>query len=330
MNAQRLVSHQRGRVALESFKVSRPRGGQLLVRALFTLVSPGTERAFLLGLPNAERPFPQRFGYNMVGKVLVVGGGVGGFARGEQVVCEGNHASHWLAASARTLKLPQGLAPEHAVFFNMLSIALQGVRKARVELGDRVLVIGAGLVGQLAAQCARLQGGFPVIVADVSARRLAVAKRCGADFVLRADAADFSLRLRDATHGLGPSVVIEATGAPEPVNTAFALAGRFGRVVLLASTRGETERVNFYRDVHLKGLTVLGAHAFVRPERDSTAAFWSWKDDGELVLRLLEAGRFVLAPLVTHRIKARAAANFYNERLLRWSDEVIGVLMDWR
>ena len=59
-------------------------------------------------------------------------------------------------------------------------------------------------------------------------------------------------------------MVIEATGSPEPVNDAFALACSHGRVVLLASTRGVTE-TNFYRDVHRKGLTVLGAHANAVP-----------------------------------------------------------------
>ena len=76
----------------------------------------------------------------------------------------------------------------------------------------------------------------------------------------------------------GPAVVIVATGYPDAIVSAFALAKQGGRVVLLGSTRGETDHVNFYRDVHKKGLVIIGAHDSTRPSLDSAAGWWTLSD----------------------------------------------------
>ncbi len=330
MKSIRLIGIEKGRVALEEFDTPLPCPGEVVVKTEWTLVSAGTERAFLLGLENALRPFPMRIGYNQAGTIMAVGDGVTAFAIGDRVATNGNHASHTTANTENVFRLPDNLTLDHAVFFNMIGIALQGIRKASVETGDGVLVLGLGMVGQLALQCAGLQGGFPLLAADVSDKRLALAKLCGADFTFNLNESVFEKKLAAATSGKGPSVVIEATGSPAPVNTAFQLAARGGRVVLLASTRGETERVNFYRDVHLKGLTILGAHNNVRPEENSTAGYWTWRDDAELVLRLLAAKRFSIEPLVSHRVGFTDAPDLYNKHLLQWNEDVMGVLIDWK
>src|SRR5207249_3058256 len=127
------------------------------------LLSPGTERAWLLNLPNTPGRFPSRPGYNHVGRVTAVGSGVTSLKVGDVVATSGGHASAINVAEERAPKLPEGLRPDLAVFFSMGAIALQGVRKARVELGEGVAVLGQGLVGQLALQFARLDGGFPAI-----------------------------------------------------------------------------------------------------------------------------------------------------------------------
>lgn len=97
--------------------------------------------------------------------------------------------------------------------------------------------------------------------------------------------------------------------------------------MLLASTRGETQ-VNFYRDVHRKGLTVLGAHNSARPGLESQPGVWTWLDDTRAVLRLLELGRLEVASLVTHRVPARQAATAY-ELLKDWHPSLLGVVLEW-
>src|SRR5439155_297343 len=121
--------------------------------------------------------------------------------------------------------------------------------------------------GNLGLQLSRLQGGFPMLGLDLDEGRRETAMACGADDCFDPAEAGTAAALDRLTEGRGPAVVIEATGNPAAVNESFALAGDGARVVLLASTRGLTE-ANFYRDVHRKGLTVLGAHASARPPHD--------------------------------------------------------------
>ncbi len=220
------------------------------------------------------------------------------------------------------------LPSEEAVFFNLCIISLQGVRKARIELGEPVLVLGGGLIGLFAMQLAKLSGALPVMGADLADSRLKLATDVGADYALNPGVSDFDQQLAEITKGKGPAVVIEATGHPEVINTAFKLAGWCGRVVLLASTRGETEGVNFYRDVHKKGLNVIGAHNSVRPRQDSSPNFWTTRDDWELSLRLIAQHRIVVAPLITHRLPGTKVAEAY-QLLMEWDENLLGVVLSW-
>ena len=308
-----------GQVEIEERQLAAPGVGEVLLQAERTLISPGTERAFLLNLPNTSGNYPQRPGYNFAGRVLELGPQVEGLAAGQRVVAPAPHAAHALVRADQVCPVPEAVALEEAVFFNMGTIALQGVRRARVELGEGVAVIGQGLVGLLALQLARLQGGAPLIAVDPVESRLAQSRQYGADLALTPQQA------RDLTPL--PAVVIEATGAPEPINAAFQLAQAGGRVVLLASTRGETQ-VNFYRDVHRKGLTVLGAHNNARPGRESHQGVWTWMDDCSCVLALLQLKRFAVAPLITHRVPAREAPRAY-ELLKQWDPGLLGVVLEW-
>jgi 2-desacetyl-2-hydroxyethyl bacteriochlorophyllide A dehydrogenase len=309
-----------GQVEIEERELPEPEAGELLLEAERTLISPGTERAFLLNLPNTSGKYPQRPGYNFAGRVLEVGPGVGGFTLGQRVVAAGPHAAHALVRDAQVCALPEGVPWEAAVFFNMGTIALQGVRRARIELGEGVAVIGQGLVGLLALKFARLQGAAPLIAVDPVESRLAQSRTCGADLALTPQQAQELEEL--------PPVVIEATGAPDPINAAFQLARPGGRVVLLASTRGETQ-VNFYRDVHRKGLSVLGAHNSARPGQESRQGLWTWQDDCRAVLRLMELGRLGVGELITHRVRAREAIRAYG-LLAAWDPGLLGVVLEWK
>ncbi len=312
---------------LAAAAVPQPGPTELLLRTRVSLISPGTERAFFLGLPNTTQHYPQRAGYSNIAEVVALGSAVEGWEVGDKVATNGYHAAYIVADVAACRCVPRHLADDQAVFFNLASIALQGIRKARIELGEPVAVLGAGLIGLLALQLARLQGALPAISIDQDAERLQFALRTGADAALPADAS-LAATLADLCGGEGPAVVIEATGHPDGVPTAFACARMLGRVVLLGSTRGETEAVNFYRDVHKKGLTVYGAHNIVRPRHESSPGFWSETDDQRVALNLLALGRLSVAPYITHRFAWSDAGEAY--ALLRsWARTPLGMILDW-
>lgn len=326
MEGTRVCWPETGKAVLERFTPPEPGPGEVLIETECSLISPGTERAFFLALPNTPGRYPSYPGYCNIGRVVAVGAGVEEPRPGDRVASAGGHASHVRGRAAQCWKVPDGLQPEAAVYFSLASIALQGVRKTRPELGEPALVVGLGLIGNLALQCARLQGAVPVLGVDPDAGRREIAKRCGADATSE-PAADLSGWLAEQAGAGGPAVVIEATGMPEAVNDAFTYAGYHARVVLLASTRGETQ-TNFYRDVHRKGLTVLGAHAHVRPATESSPGYWTIADDTRAVLRLLAAGRLNVEPLTSEILPASEAPRAY-EWLGSWRKDLLGVVLRW-
>lgn len=329
MRGKRVVWPERAKVDIEEFEIPSLNDDEVLVESECTLISPGTERAFLLGLPNTRGGFPSRPGYSNIGKVIAVGKAVTNCPIGERVASTGGHTSHFVTEPNRLIQMGSADVPaEEAVFFNLGAIALQGVRKARIELGETTLVLGQGLVGLLALQLARVSGAVPAIAADLTDSRLNVSKCIGADCTLNPEDADFAEQLAAVTNGDGPAVVIEATGHPDAISTALDVAGWGARVIILASTRGETPNVNFYRDVHKKGLMLYGAHNSIRPRHETSPHFWTLEDDSRLLLSLIAQKRFSVAPLITHRVRGEEAPKAY-QLLMAWNPELLGVVLQW-
>ena len=329
MKAQRVVWPSRAKIDIETWMLPPLGDDEVRVATECTLISPGTERAFLLGLPNAQGRYPSRPGYSNIGTVVEVGKAVTDCKVGERVASTQGHTSHFIASPNRLLKVPSADVPaEEAVFFNLGAIALQGVRKAKIELGEAALVLGQGLIGLLSIQLSKLSGAMPLIAADLTDSRLEISKSMGADCTLNPEDANFSEQLSDATKGDGPAVVIEATGHPDAVSTALDAAGWGARVILLASTRGETPNVNFYRDVHKKGLIIYGAHNAIRPRQESSPNFWTLEDDSLLLLSLIAQRRFNVAPLISHRVLGEDAPKAY-QLLMEWNPGLLGVILQW-
>ncbi len=329
MDAYRGIVPQAGMIEIEGFTLPEPAVDEIVIRTHKTLISPGTERAFFLGLPNTTRKFPMTMGYNLVGEVIQAGRAVTAFQIGDLVTCQGQHASHVVVPAERCHLVPADLAEDEAVFCQLVTIVLQGVRKTGVEIGEAAAIIGAGPIGLLALQVMRNTGAMPMVVIDKEPRRLDLPLHLGADFALLADD-DLIPSLNAALGAEGAPVVIEVTGSPEAVPLAFQVAALRGRVVLLGSTRGETEPVNFYRDVHKKGLTIVGAHVdTTRMVTSNSPQWWPMREEQRLALKLLRLGRVQGAPLVSHRFAGEQLTDAY-ELLASWDPGVMAMLIDWR
>ncbi len=318
-----LMSPARGKVELQEHDVPDPGQGEVQVRVHASLVSPGTERAFILNLPNTPGTYPMEPGYCAAGIVEKTGPGVSGLSPGDRVAAfllghrqAGNVAARWV------VRVPEGVSLEKAAFLPIGQIAVQGVRKTRIELGESALVLGLGIIGQVALQTAALCGAAPVVGVDRVESRMRAAMACGADRVISSAREGW---MQDAGE---PRVVIESTGSPEAVALAFQAAAPFGRVSLLASTRGEST-VNFYRDVHRKGLTIVGAHASLTvAAAESRPGFWTWREDAECFMRLLAGGKYRLDPLISTVAQWRTAVELY-ARILSGDGELIGSIIRW-
>jgi 2-desacetyl-2-hydroxyethyl bacteriochlorophyllide A dehydrogenase len=307
-----------------------PAAGQVLLRADKSLISPGTERADLLQLANtkAVHKIPFVSGYSFVGMVEKVGSGVTDFQVGERVFGHLPHQEFQVASCSVLRKVPKNVDSASATFTSLGHIAIQGVRKSRLELGSSVLVIGLGLVGQLACKLARQNGAVPLIGADLSEfRRKIGSSAC--DAVLDPKDPSMQEKLMEITGGSGPEIVIEATGVPEVINTALNLTARMGRVVILGSSRGKTSEVDFYFPVHKRGLTIIGAHLTAGPEFEKQPNLWPKKAEEELILNMLSTKRLTVEDLITDCIPVDKAPDAYQE-LGQWDENMMATVLDWK
>lgn len=327
LKGRRVIWPERGKVIVKDFKIRQPGAREVLIKTKSTLISPGTESAFLMALPNTPDKFPQYPGYSNAGEVIAVGDEVSKIEVGDKVVSETPHASYVLTREDKVLKIPQGLSFNKATFFSLSSVALQGIRKAEIEIGDSVVVLGQGLVGQLALQLAKLNGAIPLVGVDLYNKRLDISHKGGADYTLNPRKVKLEKEVKEITQGKGAKVVIEATGSPEAVSLSFKLASEFGRVVLLASTRGES-KVNFYSQVHRKGILVIGAHTRTRPKYESFHRRWTRQDDIKLVLNLLNKSLIRVKDLTSLEMNFQDAPEAYR-KIIECKEDVLGIVLNW-
>jgi 2-desacetyl-2-hydroxyethyl bacteriochlorophyllide A dehydrogenase len=155
-----------------------------LLKVLYSGVSNGTERSFLMdGNYGAGRAYPKRIAYQHVSRVVEVGANVTRFEVGDIVFSAtypGHVEYHLIRDSDLAIVLPEGLDLVGAALLGVASVSFHDAQRARVRPEDNVLVIGAGLIGQFAAQAARVMGA-QVTVAGHHEDRLALAKALGAD-----------------------------------------------------------------------------------------------------------------------------------------------------
>ena len=331
MKSKGIVAPAKGKVEVQDVEIPDPAPNELQVRVHSSVISPGTERAFILNLSNANTTYPHRLGYATAGTVVKVGRDVTRFKEGDRVASFGiRHGGSGNIREDRTVGLPDNVSFDLAAFTALGVICMQGVRKARIELGESVMVIGLGPIGQIALQLARLNGAIPAIGVDKVEKRLRLAERCGADGALDSSSPDWQKRLAERCGtgpSAGPEVVIESTGFPEPIDMALAAVRNFGRVVLLGSTRGEN-RVNFYSEVHKKGTTIIGAHISSNPQHESHPGYWTWAANGTAFMKLISSGRVAIEPLITECVSWQQAETLY-ARLIAWDVDMMGAVIHW-
>ncbi|HYP78062.1 MAG TPA: zinc-binding alcohol dehydrogenase [Polyangiaceae bacterium] len=226
-----------GRCELRSETLPSPAAGEVLVRALFSAVSRGTESLVFNGrVPVSEYsrmrcpyqvgdfPGPVKYGYSNVGRVESGGQEL----LGRAVFCLYPHQSAYVVSAQAVLPLPEGMPPERAVLAANMETAINAVWDAAPRLGDRVTVIGAGVVGCLCAYLLARHPGVAVELVDLRAERADIARAFGVSFALPQAAQ----RERD--------LVVHASGSEAGLRTSLSLAGS-GASVLELSWFGATE-----------------------------------------------------------------------------------------
>lgn len=319
-----------------------PAENQILVQTEVSAVSAGTELAVWTGthqwLKDPSLPdwkFPFRPGYSAAGTVLAVGSGIKDWQPGDRVSYPGNHASAELLTigheRGRLWKLPPGLDAEKAALACIARYGMGASIRAGLTLGRSAAVLGLGVIGQFALRCLQAAGAYPVVGIDEVAMRRSAARAAGADHVIDPRAGDVRQQLADYLKTRGAEVVADATGVPDAIPTAMALACDGGQVVVVGSPRGRAKEVNFYDDLHRRYIEVTGAHGnmLFEPAHTRLAGAWDINKAQHWLLGALNSGRLRLDGLITHRIEPAELGSAY-EGLLKKKEDYLGVVVCWR
>ncbi len=344
IEGRRAVIVSERRVEFERTEVgATPEGSHVRLKVERSIISAGTELSIYTGLdagtriPGEWAAWPFRSGYGGVGRVVAAGPDAV-VPAGTRVFGILNHTSDAVIDSAKNLcvPIPEALDSTRAALARLGCVALTAARRVQSIgtplMGSRVLVIGLGLVGNLAGQLCRVTGAR-VTGLDPSAHRGQIAGRCGFVGALEPSVGELSKAVASLLGG-APDVVIEAVGDSRLIEQAIGLCRPGGSVVLLGSPRAphQTEATASWREVHFKSLQVLGAFEYGIPflrrqDHGAVGRDITIQDNADLVLRLMSDGSLVTDELVTAVPPANLGEAY--EGLLNRKDEFLGVVFDW-
>jgi len=360
-----------GKTSVTEVPVPVPGPGTALVRTAASLVSAGTERAVvkfagksLLGKARSrpdlvrqvlekvrregllttieavqnrlDQPMP--LGYSSAGTLVAVGDGLHGFRVGDRVACAGGgyavHAEFAVVPQNLLAHLPEGVEFEEGAFATLGAIALHGFRLVEAQMGERVAVIGLGLLGLLSVGIARA-AGCSVFGIDLDPERVERAKTLGAVAVTNPNAEQAAAAF---SQGLGCDVVMICadTQSNDPVELAGTIARDRARVVAVGAVGMDIPRRTYYQ----KELQFIVSRSY-GPGRydplyeeagiDYPPGYVRWTEGRNLgaFLETLARGSFDVASLISHRFAIADAAEAYDLITGNTKESFLGVLLTY-
>ena len=367
-------NYKSGELAVLDVPAPTCRPGGVLVRSLFSLISAGTEMMkvneasmSMVGMARA-RPDQVRkvfdqvqqqgvvttykkvmnkldsytpLGYSLCGVVTEVGKGAEEFKVGQLVACAGNeqalHAEYNFVPVNLCAAVPDGVSPEHAAFATVASIAMHGVRRAEVQLGETAVVIGLGLIGQLVVRLLVAAGVQAVGVDPVDAR-CRLAEKAGAALAGSPGDLDTLVSgLAAITSGRGADHIFLAAGGQTngPVEAAVKLARDRARVVDIGKMKLDLPWNAYYE----KELDVRFSRSYGPGRYDSRYELegidypvgyirWTEKRNLESFLELLARNSLEVASLIDGVFPFSDAAKVYGD-LRDGTLKAVGVLLEY-
>jgi predicted dehydrogenase len=281
---------------------------------------------------------PAPLGYSAAGVVMSVGSRVQGLAPGDRVACGGGgyavHAEVVHVPGNLCVRLPEEVTFEQGAFATVASVALHGVRQADVRLGERVAVIGLGLVGQIAGQLLRA-AGCEVVGVDLSEELVERARRIGSvdqaipRSGLPADAVPAAARDCDAV------IITAATTSDDPVHLAALLCRDRGRVVIVGDVGMNVPRAAFYeKEIELRLSRSYGPGRYDRAYEERGLDYpigyvrWTERRNMEAFVRLVAAGKLDVDALVSERSAIEDAPSAY-DKLVDGDTSPLGILLTY-
>ena len=370
---KQIAQYQDGRIELQEVPRPQPPPNGVLVRVTHSVISIGTEKAAVeqakMSLLQRARARPDQvrkvldtarasgwkaamekvktklgtpapLGYSAAGVVEAVGPHHGRFAVGDRVACGGaecaHHAEYIAVPDLLAAPVPEGVTNDWAAYTTLASIALQGVRQAGVELGQRVVVMGQGLVGLLVTNLLAASGAR-VLAVDLLPARRALSLQLGAERVVIPGEQDLELEVAEWTggHGVDTTLICTATASNEPIEQAARMARDRGRIVVVGVTRMELPRAPFYdKELDLRFSRSYGpgrydpAYEWGGHDYPMGYVRWTEQRNFQACLELMRRGQLRVDRLTTRRVPFSGAVQVYEDLAAGRLHEV-GVVLDY-
>jgi threonine dehydrogenase-like Zn-dependent dehydrogenase len=254
-----------------------------------------------------------------------IGTGVTGLSKGDLVFAFNPHETCYTVPATVVIKLPQELDPRRGVFAANVETALNVLLDAAPRLGERIVVIGQGVVGLLITQLARRAGAGLVITSDLYEKRRQLSQSAGADLAVDPSSESLTERVAALTGGTGADVVIEASGQPRALDDAINVAASEARVVVVSWYGKKRADVDLGGSFHRKRLTLKSSQ--VSNLDPALAPRWTIPRRRELAVRYLND--LMLDELISHVLPFDRAAEAY--RLIdEHPGDVLQVVLDYK
>ena len=363
-----------GEIMVLDLPAARLEKGRVLVKNWYSVVSAGTERGTvstakknLIGKAMARPDLVRQvitmarkkgfkstvdkvkskldslkaLGYSSAGRVIDVAGDIEGIKAGDLVACAGaGFASHAdIVSVPRNLvaRIPDGVDVSHAAFTTIGSIALQGLRQTRVDLGDNIAVIGLGLLGLIEIQLLRAAGArvFGMDIDDAAIER---AKALGCDAAVNINSPNIETLCNSFTQekGFDAVVITASTRSSQPVELAGDIARKKGSVIIVGAVSMDIPRQVYYEkeiDIRLSRSYGPGRYDSDYEEKGIDYPYdyvrWTENRNMQAFLQLLSDGKVDVGSLITHHIPIEEAHDAYDLITGKTEEKYLGVVIQY-
>lgn len=356
---------------VEDVPVPTPRAGMALVKVAASLVSAGTERMVvefaeksLAGkarsrpdlvkqvldktkreglLPTMQAAFnrldqPMALGYSSAGTIVALGKNMQGFKVGQRVACAGGgyavHAEYNVVPRNLLTPLPKEVDFESAAFTTLGAIALHGFRLAEPQLGEKVAIIGLGLLGLLTIQLASA-AGCNVLGIDLDSKRIKLASSLGLEAVSRQNA-ESACAAFTSNRGFDTVIICADTSSNDPIELAGVIARDRAKVVATGAVGLNIPRKIYYE----KEIAFINSRSYGPGRYDSNyeengndypLGYIRWTEgrNFQSVVDLMGSGKLKVKPLISHRFPIEDAATAYEVITGKKKKPFLGVLLTY-
>lgn len=314
MQTRAVVIPKAGTVELQDVTLKPPTADDVVIKTAYTSISAGTERMLLAGqMPHPMLQLPVVTGYETVGQVVEIGANVAASLQDQWVyvggaMCYEGINSAW-GGQAEMLVVPanrviplNGIPPRQGVLLALAATALHGIDVLNPQAGERVLVIGQGPVGQLAARIACGRGAW-VAVSDINATRL---ERAIGNDVINVEQTSLSDVISEPVHA-----IVEASGSMAALAQALPLLATSGTLLLLG----------YYRELNLPYMPL-----FLKEAKLLTAKEWG-QNDLPRCRDMIADGSLNVSPLLTHEMPIADVSTAYDTAMN--DPACLKLVLDW-